>query len=84
MGLVCQPIEDSEESTIVPVANDESLHILGCFVFVASKGDDGWNVDSRRECLVTDIVGWVCRSTTIVQFGTDMSDPQTFRNHRTP
>lgn len=57
MGLVCQPIEDSEESTIFPVANDDSVHILGWFVFVASEVVDGWDLDSRRECLAADSVG---------------------------
>ena len=57
MGLVCQPIEESEESTMFPVVNDYGVHILGWFVFVASKGVDGWDVDSRRECLAADSVG---------------------------
>lgn len=57
MVLVCRPIEDSEESTIIPVADDDSVHVLGWFVFIASKGIDGWDVDSRRECLAADSVG---------------------------
>ena len=56
-GMGCQPIGDGEDDTLSPVVNDYIVYILGWFVFVASKGVDGWDGDSRRECPVVDGVG---------------------------
>ena len=57
MGVVCQPIEDSEESSLFPFANNDSVHILGWFVFVASKGLMV-GMETREESVWQQIV-WV-------------------------